>query len=222
VINVLGLFVVMTALVPLLGWLLRRGLWWVVLLLSWGAYGYGTVTGAHWLPSQFEDVFPLLIWQVAFVNGLVLGYHRRRVVAAMTSRVGKICCGVAVAAYALTLLVLWLVHGPVYDDLYDRFYIRVDLQAGRLVDLALVAVAAFAFLTAWWRPVHRAVGRFLVPLGQASLYVFIVHTFLVLAIAQVPGLDRQSAWQGAVLHTAELALAWWLVRRRVLFSVIPR
>jgi hypothetical protein len=129
---------------------------------------------------------------------------------------------VLVAAYAVVLVVLWLLHGPAYESLYDRFYVRVDLQAGRLVDLALVAVAVFAFLTVWWRPVDRAVGRFLIPLGQASLYVFIVHAFFVLAVAQVPGLDRQSAWQGAVLHTVELALAWVLVRKRALFSLIPR
>ncbi|MFC4784841.1 OpgC domain-containing protein [Nocardioides sp. MAHUQ-72] len=232
VLNVLGLFVVLTALVPLLSWLLVRGLWWVVLAVSWGAYVYGTVGDVHWLPSQFEDVFPLLIWQVAFVHGLVLGYYRRQVVTALTTRAGKVVCALLVTAYAAVLGWLWLAHrgvlplGPfdpgTYAGLYDRFYIRVDLQPGRLVDLALVAVVAFAFLTAFWRPVHGAVGGFLVPLGQASLYVFIVHVFLVIAVDNVPGLDRDSTWQGLVLHTCELAVVWVLVRKKVLFSVIPR
>lgn len=232
VLNVLGLFVVMTAIVPLLMVLLTRGLWWVVLALSWAAYVYGTVTDVHWLPSQFEDVFPLLIWQIAFVHGLVLGYHRHQVVRALTTRPGKLVCALLITAYAVVLGWLWLAHrgvvplGPfspdTYAGLYHRYYVRVDLQPGRLVDLALVAVVAFAFLTAWWRPVHGAFGRFLIPLGQASLYVFIVHVFFVIAVANLPGLDRGSAWQGLVLHTAELGLIWLLVRYRVLFSVIPR
>lgn len=92
----------------------------------------------------------------------------------------RLLCALLVTAYALVLGWLWLAHrgvvplGPfapdTYAGLYDRFYVRVDLQPGRLVDLALVAVVAFAFLTAWWRPVHGAFGRFLVPLGQASLW----------------------------------------------------
>lgn len=232
VLNVLGLFVVMTALAPLFMWLLLRRMWWLVLAISWAGYVYGRVADVHWLPSQFEDVFPLLIWQLVFVHGLVIGFYRTQLVAALTSRWGKIACAVAVTAYAAVLGVLWLVHrdlvpaGPfdpgTYATLYDRFYIRVDLQPGRLLDLALVAVVVFAFLTTFWRPVHGAVGRFLVPLGQASLYVFIVHVVLVIGVDNVPGLDRTSSWQGLLVHVVELALVWLLVRYRVLFSVIPR
>ena len=162
----------------------------------------------------------------------VLGYHRRQVVSALTTRAGKIACALLVAAYAGVLAWLWLAHrglvsdGPfdpgTYARLYDHLYLRVDLQPGRLVDLALVAVVAFAFLTAFWRPVHGAVGSFLIPLGQASLYVFVVHVFLVIAVDNVPGLDRSNPWQGLALHTVELAVIWVLVRKRVLFALIPR
>ncbi|WP_193607245.1 OpgC domain-containing protein [Nocardioides lijunqiniae] len=232
VLNVLGLFVVLIALAPALLLLLRRGLWWVALAVSWAAYAYGAVNGGHVLPSQFDDVFPLLTWQVVFVNGMVLGYHRRRVIQVLSSRPGTIACTVLVVGYALVLGWLWAAHaghlpsGPWPDDLYPRLYddhyVRVFLQAGRLADLALVIVVVFAFLTAFWRPVNATVGRVLVPLGQASLYVFVMHVFFVLAVDNVPGLDRTSAWQGILVHVVEIALAWVLVKREVLFSVIPR
>lgn len=232
VLNVLGLFVVLTAVLPALTWLLHRGLWWVVLALSAGCYAYARVQEPHWLPSQFEDVFPVLVWQVPFVLGLLIGYHRHVLVRALTSRVGKPACALAVVAYAGVLGFLWLSHhqgfspapfpADAYTGLYDRLYTRVDLQPGRLLDLLLVLVVAFAFLTTCWRPVHAAVGRLLVPLGQASLYVFVVHAFLVIAVANLPGLDRTSAWQGVVVHTVAIAALWLLVRYRVLFSVIPR
>jgi hypothetical protein len=231
VLNVLGLFVILIALAPAFMWLMKRGLWWVVLALSWAAYLYDTWTDVHWLPSQFEAVFPLLIWQVAFVHGMVLGYYRREVVAALTTRAGKVLTTLLVLAYAGGLAWLWAWHtgavpGPwpadAYGWAYDHLFVRVDLQPGRLVDLALVAVVAFAFLSTCWRPVHRAFGWFLVPLGQASLYVFIVHVFLVLAVGNLPGLDRTSWWQGALVHTAVVLLLFVMVRRRFLFSVIPR
>lgn len=220
VLNVLGLFAVLIAISPLLLWLLRRGLWWVVLALSWAAYAWGSATGTQLLPSQFEDVFPILIWQVPFLQGMVLGYHREAVVRALTTRVGRAVCAALVVAYAGTLLTLRLLdqHG----DLYDEHYVRVFLQSGRLVDLALVVVVVFAALTTCWKPVERGVGWFFVPLGQASLYVFVVHAFLVVAVANIPRLDTTSAWQGALVHGTLLALVWVLVRRRFLFSVIPR
>lgn len=232
VLNVLGLFAVLIAIAPALLLLLRRGLWWVVLLLSWGAYAYGSLVDGHVLPSQFDDVFPLLIWQVVFVTGMVLGYHRAQVVRGLTTRPGKAGLAVLVVGYALALGWLWasyaghLPQGPWPDDLYarlyDDYYVRVYLQAGRLVDLALVVVVMFAVLTAFWRPVNAAAGRLLVPLGQASLYVFVMHVFFVIAVDNVRGLDRTSPWQGMLVHVAEIALAWVLVKRRFLFSVVPR
>jgi hypothetical protein len=220
VLNVLGLFAVLIALSPPLLWLLRRRLWWVVLALSWAAYAWGSATEAQLLPSQFEDVFPLLIWQVPFLQGMVLGYHREAVTRALTGRVGKAVCAVLVAGYAVALA--WLALLDRHGALYDEHYVRVFLQSGRLVDLVLVLVVMFAFLTTFWKPVNAAVGRFFVPLGQASLYVFVVHAFLVVAVASVPGLDHTSAWQGAVVHLTELLVVWVLVTRRFLFSIIPR
>ena len=218
---------------PIEAWFAARG--WEPLPFqreAWAAYAAGTRGEVRLLPSQFEDVFPLLIWQVVFVHGMVAGYHRQTLVRALTSRPGKVVVGILVLGYALALGWLWLGHaghvplGPVPEDLYGRlyedYYVRVVLQAGRLLDLLLVVVVAFALLTTCWRPLNAATGRLLVPLGQASLYVFVVHAFFVLAVAIVPGLDPGSAWQGALVHTAEIALAWVLVRRRFLFSVIPR
>lgn len=49
-----------------------------------------------------------------------------------------------------------------------------------------------------------------------------MHVFFVLAIANIPGLDRGSLWQGTVIHTAEILLIWLMVKKRFLFSVIPR
>lgn len=83
-------------------------------------------------------------------------------------------------------------------------------------------IVAYAFLTTVWKPVNAAVGWLWTPLGAASLYVFIVHVFFVLAIANIPGLDRESIVQGTIIHTAEILLIWVMVKRKFLFSVIPR
>jgi hypothetical protein len=231
VFNIMGLFVVLSLALPALMWLLVRRLWWVVLALSWALFVWEARTDVHWLPSQFEDVFPLLTWQVAFTHGLVLGYYRTSIVRALTTRPGKLLCGLFVVGYAAALGWLWLGHrdlvwSPFPPDLYgwaySHLYTRVFLQPGRLVDLALMTVVAFAFLTTVWKPVNAVIGWLWIPLGEASLYVFVVHVFLVLAVGNLPGLDRTSWWQGTLVHTAAILLLWVMVRRRFLFRVIPR
>jgi hypothetical protein len=231
VFNIMGLFVVLSLLVPVLMWLVRRRLWWLVLGLSWALYVVGARTGWHPLPSQFEAVFPLLSWQIAFTHGLVLGYYRRPITRALVSRPGIVAVTALVAAYAGTLALLWAGHrhgfmapfadAGTYDWLYPHLYQRTNLQAGRLLDLVLVLVTAYALLTACWKPLSRMFGWFYVPLGTASLYVFIVHVFFVLAVANIPGLDRMSWWQGTLVHTGVLALIWLMVTRRFLFKLIP-
>ncbi|GAA1147343.1 OpgC domain-containing protein [Nocardioides aquiterrae] len=231
VFNIMGLFVVLSLALPLLMWFIRRRMWWLVLAVSWALFVLQARYDWTVLPSQFEAVFPILTWQIAFTHGLVIGYYRTRLTGWLTSLPGRIACTVFVLGYAGALVWLWAAHAHgvpspfepgTYDYLYAHAYTRVFLQPGRLLDLALVIVVAYAVLTALWKPVNAAVGWFWTPLGAASLYVFVVHVFFVLAIANIPGLDRDSVWQGTVIHTAEILLIWLMVRKKFLFSVIPR
>ncbi|MEV7874559.1 OpgC domain-containing protein [Microbacterium sp. NPDC089188] len=231
--NIMGLFVVLSLAYPALMWLIKRRLWWLVLALSWGVYVlHGIAPDVLRLPSQFDAVFPLALWQVLFTHGLVIGYYRRRIIRALTSLPGKIGVGVFVVGYAGILVYLWAgqTYGftPVpfpadlYAGLYDSGYQRIFLEWGRLLDLPLVLVCTYAVLTVAWKPIEKSMGWLWIPLGQASLYVFIVHVFFVLAVANIPGLDRGSFWQGTLIHAAVIGIIFVMVRKRFLFTVIPR
>lgn len=231
--NIMGLFVVLSLAYPALMWLIKRRLWWLVLALSWGVYAlHGFAPEALRLPSQFDAVFPLALWQVLFTHGLVIGFYRRQIIRALTSLPGKIGVGIFVVGYAGILVYLWAgqAYGftPVpfpadlYANLYDSGYQRIFLEWGRLLDLPLVLVCSYAVLTVAWKPIEKSMGWLWIPLGQASLYVFIVHVFFVLAVANIPGLDRGSLWQGTLIHAAVIGIIFAMVRSRFLFRVIPR
>lgn len=231
--NIMGLFVVLSLAYPALMWLIKRRLWWLVLALSWGVYAlHGFAPEVLRLPSQFDAVFPLALWQVLFTHGLVIGFYRRQIIRALTSLPGKIGVGIFVVGYAGILVYLWAgqAYGftPVpfpadlYANLYDSGYQRIFLEWGRLVDLPLVLVCTYAVLTVAWKPIEKSMGWLWIPLGQASLYVFIVHVFFVLAVANIPGLDRGSLWQGTLIHAAVIGIIFAMVRSRFLFRVIPR
>lgn len=231
--NIMGLFVVLSLTIPALAWVLRRGGWWAILLVSWALYVFQALNPAFTpIPSQFNAVFPLFTWQIVFTHGLVLGYYRRQVIRALTGTLGKVLIGVGVVGYAAFLVYVWAGHtygfvpapfpAGLYDSLYGTAYQRVDLQWGRLVDIAFFAIVSYAVLTVCWKPLSRAIGWLWIPLGQASLYVFVWQVFFVLAIASIPGLDRSNVLVGTIIHTVAILLLWVMVRRRFLFSVIPR
>jgi hypothetical protein len=231
--NIMGLFVVLSIVTPVLVWTIRRRAWWALLAVSWALYLLEAVhPGIAPLPSQFEAVFPLFTWQLVFTHGLVLGNYRRQIVAALTSRVGKLLIGVGVVGYAGFLVYVWAAHvygftptpfpASMYDGLYNSAYQRVDLQWGRLVDIAFFSIVTYAVLTVFWKPISAALGWLWIPLGQASLYVFVWQVFFVLVIASIPGLDRSNWIEGGLIHTAMILISWYMVRKRFLFSVIPR
>ncbi|TLM83193.1 OpgC domain-containing protein [Pseudarthrobacter sp. NamE5] len=231
--NVMGLYVVLLLASPLILWSLNRGkaLW--VLAGTLAVYAVGTVTRFRILPSQFEDSFPLLVWQVLFVIGLVAGFHRRRIVAWLSAHTWAVAACTA-AAFAFAFLSwgnpylangldvrLSVVPETLYRNMYDLLFARTYLAPGRLLNVLVLVVAAYAFLTAYWKPVQRALGWLLIPLGRATLYVFIMHVVLIAVVANIPVLQQGDIFINTLGYALVLGLLWAMVRTRFLFRIIP-
>jgi len=94
------------------------------------------------------------------------------------------------------------------------------------IHMALVFGNLFAlyYLVTWlWLPVERLLGWLFIPLGQAALYVYIVHTLLVYyVLAAAPIFGALSGGFLTVALLGPMLLLWFLVKRRVLFAIIPR
>ena len=170
------------------------------------------------------------------MTGLVAGYHRAELLKWARRPVGRVAVAAAVLAFVGLLLFSWsnptlsnaydvrlsLVPESVFTDVYDRFFRRTELGIGRLAAVVVLVVTFYAALSAFWAPVHRAVGWLLVPLGQATLYVFVAHVLFVLVVANIPALGRGDALLNTAAHAFVLATLWLMVRKRFLFGVIPR
>ena len=231
--NVMGLYVVLLLISPLILAALNRGKAVWVLLATIAVYAVGNATKFRILPSQFEDSFPLLVWQVLFVVGMVAGYHRRGIVAWLTRHTWVVVACTA-AAFALAFLSwgnpylsnnydlrLVLIPDASYRAMYDAFFGRTYLAPGRLLNVLVLVVAAYAFLSAYWKPVQKALGWFLIPLGRATLYVFIMHVVLIAVVANIPALQQQSIVLNTAAYAVVLGLLWVMVRTRFLFRIIP-
>ena len=189
-----------TAAIPILALLSRKKAWLTALVLvaSW----------ALWLAWQFapqrvdfpwtisdNGMFHFSAWQVLFVNALVIGFYRP----AIEARFHNIrrpplyailgLSGVLVACSIA--LYVWSERsaGGNYEVILAQLFAKADMRIGRLAVFAAFATFAFTLLTVAWKPVRRAVGWLILPLGQNALSAYTLHiVFAVIAASLLPRL----------------------------------
>lgn len=235
--DVLGFFIAVLALAPVVLWALHRGGWVIVLTASVGLYMTGRLTMLEVLPSLSERPFPLLVWQVLFVPGIVLGWHRDRVEAAVRTRLALVVTSVLTVALLAAYLRLheigldplgldrWIGYGPSDWAAWDRAHFdKRTLDPARLASMVAFTAAAYLLLRGMGGRAERTIGRLLTPLGRNSFYVFIMQVFICLAVASVPALAGNGIGliANAAVQVACLALLWLMIRRRFLFRWVPR
>jgi hypothetical protein len=241
--DVLALYTLLLAATPLALVLLARG--HAPLLLA----GSASLWLAHQLspaglvipwPIEHAGTFPFAAWQLLFFGAVALGYHRREVVALVERHPAPVGGWALLPRPALAtaacgaLLIGWawaptgaaaFVPGELVGGTFDPFS-KSSLGIGRLVLFAAAIGLALAVVTVAWRPIERAFGWLLAPLGQASLYGYTVHLFLILLAYNVPpyvgGQDPSMAPHNTLGQLLLVLTLWAMVKRKVLFGLIPR
>jgi hypothetical protein len=241
--DILALYALLLVASPLALLLLSEGHHWRLLGGSWALWLMFQAAPEHavipW-PIEHATSFPVAAWQALFTTALVIGYRREEIAAWLTSTAERregagVAYRAALAAAACGLVVIGIAltvgqahaMGPAGTalgsfDLYDKS----SLGIGRIAAFSSVAVLIYTALTLCWRPIERALGWLLIPLGQASLYAYAVHLFVIVLAYNVPpyvGSD-QPGWElhNTVGQLLLVLLVWAMVKRKVLFSIIPR
>ena len=207
--------------------LMARGFTPLVLLLSWGLWAvWQRNPGGLELPWAVTNnsVFPATAWQVLFISGLVLGFHREalaRVLGRIPRWLVLVGCGLALAWFInLYRTELAFFGGSPYRDLViAHLYVKPNVGLGRLLVFGLVFSFAFALVSVGRQAVLRGLGWLLLPLGQHALLAYGLHLFVVLLAARLqPRLEQWAGDNG--LYTAALQLGgsltiWALVMARL-------
>jgi hypothetical protein len=240
-VQILGLYVVLLALSPAALWLLEQGRARLLLALSLLLYASHRLEPSMPTGAQFEHAFPVLAWQLLYVGGLAAGWHRERLRAFFRTRAGRALFALAALLFLAFLLLAqnnpnpvlpaWTRLSLVPPDTFDRWrtawFDKNGLGPLRVLNYACLLLVAYWLLGRFWGFFARALGWFFIPIGQASLYVFIVHVYLVLLVSNLVPFHFAHRGAGGVLrntlvHAGVLATVWLLVKRRVLFHYVPR
>jgi len=237
--DILAMYTLLVLFAPFILLLLSVGEWYWVLGVSWLwwlAYQvYPEQASLPWYIRHGEN-FPIAAWQVLFVTGYVIGFFRDALAFWLQRfrplRVALVAMGVS-ATLALISLAWASVNGaafPLFDidpDVLSETFFKATLKPWRLVAFASVAIALYTAVTYFWIPLKRVLGWLMLPLGQAALYSYIVHFFLILLVFNLAPWFGTLPWEPSeavftpMLQIAVVLLLWALVRRRILFGIIP-
>ncbi len=159
--------------------------------------------------------FPFSAWQMLFVVGLVLGYHRaaleRYFAPARLLAFSAGCAAAIVVVAGLHLDTVALSFGTGADPSLGESVLSAknDFRIGRVAGLFAVAPALYAIVTLAWMPVRRLLGWLLLVMGQRALFAYGVQLFVVAFMASgffAPvRIDRENA-----LFQATAVLAVWV------------
>lgn len=189
----------------------------------WFAWQIAPDQAVVWPPSR-EALFQFSSWQFLFIIALSIGFHRRTLerffraaatpTALVISAIGMVG---ALALLYVNLAPLVALTGLDAATLTDWFFYKQDVGAGRLVAFVILITFAFSLVSIFWRPLSRALGWLLLPLGQNSLSAYVIHVFVVGLLAWVrPHLFQHETayWASAILQLAGVLLVWSVIRVR--------
>jgi hypothetical protein len=234
--QILGLYVVFLGLAPLVIMALMRGHSSWVLLVSWAIYIVNLFVAIRVTPARFELGFPLLTWQLLFFNGLVAGFHHDKVfgwlVADKNRWAGWLSAALCLAFMFLALNTPYLMFWPgdtfsfipaeTFQHIRDLLFDKTHLGLGRVLNNLVLLITMYILLSRYWLGFNKMLGWLLIPLGQASLYVFTLHVYAILLVSNLPIPVLDSFVWASMAHGATILVIWWMVKRQVLFRWIPR
>jgi hypothetical protein len=206
--------------------LLDRGYTRFVLLASaalWFVWQVSPEQAITWPPSR-EALFQFSSWQFLFIIALTIGFHRKKLERYFMAAASPAALALSTVGMAGALALLWYNLAPLTaltgvdaNTLTDWFFYKQDVGAGRLLTFVILITFAFSFVSLLWGPISRWLGWLLLPLGQNSLSAYVIHVFVVGALAWVrPKLfaHETAYWATAALQLTGVFLVWTIIRVR--------
>jgi hypothetical protein len=219
--NLLAAYALFLAAAPLALAAMLRGYTGLVLLGSAALWALAFRYRLVWSSSVQAD----LCWQLLFLIGMAAGFHR----AALARRWHRAsprtrrAIGLAATVASLAIIVGSLLRlpdaGVPLTRLEAVLFDRDRLGPARIVCALVLVTSLYGLVRTFEARLVPTIGRLLVPLGQASLYVYLVQAMLTFVLV-----DRSldNPWIAMAVSLAMVGGVWLMVKYQLLFRIIPR
>lgn len=235
--QILGLYFYLLLFTPVILHLLHSKKTLLLLSTSLIIYIINKETAIVLTSAEFEFAFPLLAWQFIYVLGFCCGWHKEQLLSLAKNQFGIFIIAMLIA---ITFVMFFIaqnhtnpflpkslfIHAISEDNfnwLYKNLAEKNDLGPLRVLNDISLIVTMYIVLSYFWRPINYLFGWFLIPLGQNSLYVFILHVYVVLFISLFVKFDLfEHHWlKNTLIHCGTLLFLWWLAKYQILRRFVP-
>lgn len=218
---------------PIAIWLLRKGYWYILMALSLAVWALFPL-----IPTDSFTAQPIS-WQLIFFGGLTIGFHWNQLQAIWTkiaprrrSRYTKLLLVAAVVTFSMSAL---LVFGFLLPDSIGSLLTSAHHSVEWLFNKDRLPLTRVLLGSLWFwvifylvrmheHAIMQKVGRFLVPLGTNSLYVYTISAIIIffMHLFVLPSNGSTSPLLNLALSCGAIILVYLGVRTRFLMRIIPR
>jgi len=227
----LRLYAIVLAISPLVIWLLRKGLWWVVFIASWSIYGISL------LMTEPEGAMQ---WQLLFFNAALIGWKMESIVFWLRDHqnakhwLSRTLISLTLITIALSFFWVhgWInvegSHAIISRDSYvaaresiDPWFTSNPMAIGRII-LSFLWFGGLLFIFhALRNRIMKWFGWLLMPFGQASLTAYCLQAIL-LVFVQVAVPTSDSRIINALATIVVVLIVWRLLTLKIVQRVLPK
>jgi hypothetical protein len=200
-------------------WLLRRKLWWVVIILAVIGLAYGHATATEWLERQALFFIPAVV-------GYYLDPIQRWVLKLSKTAQNQLSLSViGVFVVTVMLSVVWQfwpgVYGQAIHDGLSSFFGRAPMTFGATGIAFVWFVGLFALFQRCLPFLKKWLGWLILPFGSYSLSAYILHGVPILIASYFFALS-DNIWFNTLLGILSVLLVWALIRTKFVQRMLPQ
>jgi len=235
--QILGLYFYLLMFTPIILYFLHQRRTVLLISLSLALYIIYQENAITLTSAEFEFAFPLLAWQFIYVLGLCCGWHKDALISLAKIQFGVFIIGMMIFIFWVMFFIaqnhtnpflpkslfIQLISTDNFNWLYENLASKNALGPLRVLNDFSLIITMYVFLSYFWRPVNYLFGWFLIPLGQNSLYTFILHVYVVLFVSLFVRFDLfEHHWlKNTLIHCSVLLFLWWSAKYQVFRRFIP-
>jgi hypothetical protein len=216
-VHFLMLYALFLAAAPIAVWLLRKGLAWVVVLLSTAALVLGYVL-------QYEP----LQWQFLFFIPSVFGYYLSPIMKWWSGLQNKARLTLTITTIGITILTIALsVITTFYPflmqsmaDFLNSFFGKETISPARAIVAFVWFVGFILIFNLFQKYIGKIFGWLLIVLGTHSLTAYILHGLVICLISYFT-FSGDNIVINSLLGIASVLIVWALVRLKIVQKIIP-
>lgn len=230
----LQLYAVFLIASPIALWLLRKNLWYVLIgssIVIWSLFPF-----AHEHSPRSAELLMMLSWQLIFFIGLTIGFYWDMLQAKWQQLAKKTQLRILVPVLSIAAITLlaniilevfqlegWLPHdiNAWYTSLAPYFF-KQGLPLPLLILFGLWFLLGFFLFKRFEKYIVHYLGWLLLPFGQNSLYVYILHAILLFFAHLIMPADSTNILLNVTGTLVILSIIYTAVKHKFLFKIIPR